>query len=41
MNFESLSQTLPVMVKGMAGIFRVTLVIVLVMVLLNKLTRSK
>lgn len=41
MNFNSLSQTLPVMGKGMLGIFIVTLIIVLVVVLLNKVFSSK
>ena len=41
MNFESLSQTLPVMVKGMAGIFIVTGVIILAVVLLGALTKPK
>lgn len=41
MNLNSLSQTLPIMGKGMLGIFIVTLVIVLVVVLLNKVFSSK
>lgn len=41
MNLNSLSQTLPVMGKGMLGIFIVTLIIVLVVVLLNKVFSSK
>lgn len=36
MNFDALISTLPIMAKGMAGIFVVTCVIILVMVLLNK-----
>lgn len=36
MNFGALISTLPIMAKGMAGIFVVTCVIILVMVLLNK-----
>lgn len=38
MNFELFLQTLPIMAKGMAGIFIVTGVIILITVLLNKLT---
>ncbi len=41
MNFNSLSQTLPIMLKGMVGIFIVTLVIILTMVVLNKTTGDK
>lgn len=41
MNFNSLSQTLPIMLKGMVGIFIVTLVIILTMVVLNKTTDNK
>lgn len=42
MNIEALLYTLPVMAKGMLGIFIVTGVIILSMYLLNKLTgRSK
>ena len=38
MNFESLKDTLPIMGKGMLGIFTVTLVIIATIWLLNKLT---
>lgn len=41
MDLNSLSQTLPIMGKGMLGIFIVTLVIVLVVILLNKVFSSK
>ncbi len=36
MNFESLKETLPIMGKGMLGIFVVTLVIIGTIWLLNK-----
>ncbi|MDO5310848.1 MAG: hypothetical protein Q4E94_02970 [Clostridia bacterium] len=36
MNIQSLYETLPIMAKGMAGIFIVTIIIVICMVLLNK-----
>ena len=36
MNFESLKETLPIMGKGMLGIFTVTLVIIGTIWLLNK-----
>lgn len=38
MNFASLSQTLPMMLIGMVGIFIVIAVIILVVMLLGKLT---
>ena len=38
MNFESLKETLPIMGKGMLGIFTVTLVIIGTIWLLNKLS---
>ena len=38
MNFESLKQTLPIMGKGMLGIFAVTIVIICTIWLLNKLS---
>lgn len=41
MNTESLMYTLPVMGKGMAGIFIVTAVIVLSMTILNKVFNDK
>ncbi len=41
MNFDVLLSTLPIMVKGMLGIFIVTCVIILVMNLLNKFTGEK
>ena len=40
MNVELFLQTLPIMAKGMAGIFIVTGAIILAMVLLNKITPS-
>jgi hypothetical protein len=41
MNIEMFLYTLPFMLKGMAAIFIVTLVLILSVVLLNKLTASK
>lgn len=41
MNTELFLETLPIMAKGMAGIFIVTAVIILAVVLLNKLTKGK
>lgn len=35
-NYEAFLSTLPIMAKGMAGIFLVTCVIILVMLALNK-----
>lgn len=40
-NVEALFKTLPLMAKGMAGIFIVTGVMILSMILLNKLTSKK
>ena len=40
MNYQNFLATLPIMGKGMLGIFIVTLVIVLCMVLLNKITNK-
>ena len=40
MNFEAFLNTLPLMAKGMAGIFIVTGVIILSMVLLTKLSAA-
>ena len=40
MNYQNFLTTLPIMGKGMLGIFIVTLVIVLCMVLLNKFTNK-
>ena len=40
MNFEAFLQTLPIMGKGMAGIFIVTGVIILAMVLLRAVSDS-
>ncbi len=40
MNFEAFLNTLPIMAKGMAGIFIVTGVIILSMVLLTKLSAA-
>jgi len=41
MNFDAFLKTLPIMGKGMLGIFIVTCVIILIMVLLNKGTNKK
>lgn len=41
LNFDALVKTLPVMGKGMAGIFVVTGVIILCVYLLNKLSAQK
>ena len=41
MNVELFLQTLSIMFKGMFGIFVVTGVIILVMILLNKFTKDK
>ncbi|MEG0912862.1 MAG: hypothetical protein RSD35_03210 [Oscillospiraceae bacterium] len=41
MNFELFLQTLPYMLKGMAGIFFVTLVIMLCVTILNKATQKR
>lgn len=41
MDFQAFLDTLPIMAKGMAGIFVVTAVIVLCMVLLRKLSAPK
>ena len=41
MNIEAFLQSLPLMGKGMLGIFLVTGVIILTMVLLNKLTAGR
>lgn len=38
-NFQAFLDTLPIMAKGMAGIFIVTAVIILSMVLLRELTK--
>ena len=40
-NIELFFETLPLMAKGMAGIFCVTLVIILAMYLLQKLSKKK
>lgn len=40
-NYEAFLSTLPVMAKGMAGIFIVTCVIILVMLALNKFCAPK
>ena len=37
---EALAQTLPILAKGMAGIFLVIGIIVLATVILNKMTRK-
>lgn len=41
MDMNAFLQTLPMMGKGMAGIFIVTIVIILAMVLLQKLTQPR
>ena len=41
MNIASLTQTLPIMLIGMVGIFLVISVIILVVMLLGKLTGSR
>lgn len=41
LDFDAMLETLPVMGKGMLGIFAVTGVIILTMVLLNKFTGGK
>lgn len=41
LHFDEFLKTLPIMGKGMFGIFIVTLVIILVMVILNKVTEEK
>lgn len=41
MNFASLTQTLPIMLIGMVGIFLVIAVIILVVMLLGKLTGNR
>ncbi len=41
MNFELFLETLPLVGKGMLGIFIVTGVIILTVLLLNRLTRPK
>lgn len=40
-NVDAFLKTLPIMGKGMLGIFIVTLVIILVITILNKITTSK
>ena len=40
-NFDAFLSTLPIMAKGMAGIFIVTIVIILSVVLLGALTKPK
>jgi len=41
MNYELFLETLPIMAKGMLGIFIVTGVIVISMILLNKIPSKK
>ena len=41
MNYEAFTGTLPIMGKGMLGIFIVTAVIILAMIVLNKITNKK
>jgi len=41
MNFQAFLDTLPVMAKGMAGIFIVTGIIILTTVLLNRFTKNE
>lgn len=40
-NFEGFLATLPIMGKGLLGIFAVAVVIILVMLLLNRVTSGK
>jgi hypothetical protein len=40
-NFDVFKETLPIMAKGMIGIFAVTAIIILVILLLNKFTTTK
>lgn len=40
LNIGSLAETLPIMGLGMAGIFAVTIVIILAMVILNRLFKN-
>ncbi len=41
MNIQAFLDTLPIMAKGMAGIFIVTAIIILTTVLLNRFTRNE
>lgn len=41
MNINAFLETLPVMAKGMLGIFAVTIIIVIAMMLLNKFTSEE
>ncbi len=41
MNFDAFLNTLPIMAKGMAGIFIVTGVIILSMILLTKISAAR
>ena len=41
MNIEAFLDSLPIMAKGMAGIFIVTAIIILATVLLNRITKNK
>jgi len=41
MNFEMFLETLPIMAKGMLGIFIVTGAIIIAMILLNKIPSKK
>lgn len=41
MHFEEFLNTLPIMGKGMLGIFIVTGIIIVVMIILNKVTKDK
>ncbi len=40
LNTQQFIESLPIMGKGMLGIFIVTIVIILVMIILNKVTKS-
>lgn len=40
MNYEAFLTTLPIMAKGMMGIFIVTALIILSMIILNKTTKD-
>lgn len=41
LNYESFLSTLPIMAKGMAGIFIVTAIIIAVMILLTAIFKQK
>ncbi len=41
LNYETFFGTLPIMAKGMTGVFLVTVIIILSMYLLNRLTEKE